>query len=130
MQMTKKLSVNTQKMDHLIALLVALAVTIHILESAMPSLIPGVKPGLANIVTILVFFHFGIHQSGCFISRQFLQSHRCYHTLVTMPKSRKFLPTSPSHPVLRSMDLFVWRRRDIAGSKFGTFGLGGAQNPE
>ena len=60
MQIANKIRVNTEKMDHLVALLVALAITIHILESAIPSPVPGVKPGLANIVTIIVFFHFGI----------------------------------------------------------------------
>ena len=45
--------------DYRIARLAALAIGIHVLESALPSPIPGIKPGLANVITIAVFFIYG-----------------------------------------------------------------------
>jgi len=45
--------------DYLIAWLSALAIMIHLAESAFPSPLPGIKPGFANIVTIIVWLHFG-----------------------------------------------------------------------
>ncbi|MDH5543963.1 MAG: Gx transporter family protein [Gammaproteobacteria bacterium] len=45
--------------DIRIARLAALAIAIHVLESALPSPLPGVKPGLANVITIAVYFLYG-----------------------------------------------------------------------
>ncbi|MDH5216444.1 MAG: Gx transporter family protein [Gammaproteobacteria bacterium] len=45
--------------DYRIARLAALAICIHVLESALPSPIPGIKPGLANVISIAVFFIYG-----------------------------------------------------------------------
>ncbi len=49
----------TEASDHRIAFLAALAISIHIFESALPSPLPGVKLGLANIITLFTFLHFG-----------------------------------------------------------------------
>ncbi len=49
----------TNRDDYRIAWFTALAISIHILESSLPSLIPGMKLGLANIITIIVLFHYG-----------------------------------------------------------------------
>jgi len=46
--------------DYRIAQLAVLAIGIHVLESALPSPIPGIKPGLANVITIAVFFLYGV----------------------------------------------------------------------
>lgn len=45
--------------DYRVAQLAALAIGVHILESAFPSPLPGLKPGLANVITIAVFFLYG-----------------------------------------------------------------------
>ena len=50
--------------DIRIARLAALAVTIHIAESALPSPLPGIKPGLANVITLLVLFEFGLRTAA------------------------------------------------------------------
>lgn len=50
--------------DRRIAKLAALAILIHIAESALPSPLPGVKPGLANIITLLVLFDFGLRAAA------------------------------------------------------------------
>lgn len=50
--------------DTRIARLAALAVTIHIAESALPSPLPGIKPGLANVITLLVLFEFGLRTAA------------------------------------------------------------------
>ncbi len=58
-QITLKITVQTTREDHLVALLAALAITIHIAESALPSPIPGAKPGLANVITIVCLSLYG-----------------------------------------------------------------------
>jgi heptaprenyl diphosphate synthase len=55
----KFLEFTTSHDDHKIALLAALAISIHIVESTFPSPIPGMKPGLANVITLFTFLHFG-----------------------------------------------------------------------
>lgn len=45
--------------DLIIASFAALAISIHVLESSFPSPVPGIKPGLANIITLIVLFHYG-----------------------------------------------------------------------
>ncbi len=54
-----KITLKTEKIDHLIAWLAALAIMIHIFEAAIPSVLPGLKPGLSNIITIAVLCLFG-----------------------------------------------------------------------
>ncbi len=54
-----KITIGSERQDHIIAWFTALAIAIHVLESAIPSPIPGVKIGLANIVTIVVLVQFG-----------------------------------------------------------------------
>lgn len=53
-------TVEYQERDWLIARLAALATLIHLLEAAFPSPIPGIKPGLANVITLIAFFYFGL----------------------------------------------------------------------
>ena len=58
------LSCITLKADHndvLVAALTALAIIIHVFESAIPAFIPGFKPGLANVITLVCFFEFGLN---------------------------------------------------------------------
>lgn len=55
-----RLRLQPQAEDYLIAKLAALAICIHVIESALPSPLPGVKPGLANVITIAVFFLYGL----------------------------------------------------------------------
>ena len=50
--------------DARIASLAALAVGIHVAESALPSPLPGIKPGLANVITLLVLFDFGLRTAA------------------------------------------------------------------
>ena len=45
--------------DYRIAKLAALAICIHVLEGVLPSPFPGIKPGLANVITIAVYFMYG-----------------------------------------------------------------------
>lgn len=45
--------------DLRIAWFAALAIAIHMAEAAIPSPLPGAKPGLANVVTIAVFWLYG-----------------------------------------------------------------------
>ncbi|NOT14608.1 MAG: Gx transporter family protein, partial [Methylotenera sp.] len=45
--------------DYRIAKLAALAISLHLLETVIPSPLPGVKPGIANIITLYVFYQFG-----------------------------------------------------------------------
>ena len=35
------------------------AVALSLIDSAIPTPLPGVKPGVANIVTLIVFWHYG-----------------------------------------------------------------------
>ena len=51
--------IQSTREDLLVAYLAALAMAVHVAEAALPSPIPGVKPGLANIVTVVVFFRYG-----------------------------------------------------------------------
>ena len=57
--MTRQIRLTPTADDVRIAQLAALAIGIHVLESALPSPIPGVKPGLANVITLAVFFLYG-----------------------------------------------------------------------
>jgi len=52
-------TVEYDERDWLIARLAALATLIQVIEAAFPSPIPGVKPGLANVITLIVFFQYG-----------------------------------------------------------------------
>lgn len=45
--------------DHRIAKLAAMAIALHMVEAVIPSPLPGVKPGIANIVTLFVFYQYG-----------------------------------------------------------------------
>jgi heptaprenyl diphosphate synthase len=45
--------------DHRIAKLAAMAIALHMVEAVIPSPLPGVKPGVANIVTLYVFYQYG-----------------------------------------------------------------------
>jgi heptaprenyl diphosphate synthase len=45
--------------DHRIAKLAAMAIALHMVEAVIPSPLPGVKPGIANIVTLYVFYQYG-----------------------------------------------------------------------
>ncbi len=54
------ISLQPQKRDILVAALTAVAIAIHILESTLPTVLPGFKPGLANVITLLCFFAFGL----------------------------------------------------------------------
>lgn len=45
--------------DMLIARFAAFAICIHILEGSFPSPFPGIKPGLANVVSLIVFYLYG-----------------------------------------------------------------------
>jgi len=55
---------NITEEDGRIARLAALAIIIHIAESALPSPLPGIKPGLANIITLLVLFDYGLRTAA------------------------------------------------------------------
>ncbi|MEQ1602132.1 MAG: Gx transporter family protein [Methylophilaceae bacterium] len=37
-----------------------MAIGLHLVESILPSPLPGVKPGIANIITLLVLYRFGL----------------------------------------------------------------------
>jgi heptaprenyl diphosphate synthase len=58
------LTFNISEEDRRIARLAALAVMIHVAESVLPSPLPGIKPGLANIITLLVLFDFGLRTAA------------------------------------------------------------------
>ena len=53
------MQIKTTASDHRIAKLTALAIGLHIIEAVIPSPLPGVKPGIANIVTLFVFYEYG-----------------------------------------------------------------------
>lgn len=53
------LKLTATEQDYRIAQLAALAIGIHVLESAFPSPMPGIKPGLANVITLTVYFLYG-----------------------------------------------------------------------
>jgi len=55
-----KISLSVSDEDYRIVGLAVLAIIIHIFESAIPSPLPGIKPGLANVITLAVFFLFGL----------------------------------------------------------------------
>ena len=57
--MFKKITLQTTTEDHQIAKLAAYAIGLHLFESIVPSPLPGVKPGIANIITLYVFYRFG-----------------------------------------------------------------------
>lgn len=57
---TLKTSLPVSDEDYRIVGLAVLAIAIHVFESAIPSPIPGVKPGLANVITLAVYFLFGL----------------------------------------------------------------------
>jgi heptaprenyl diphosphate synthase len=46
--------------DHRIARLAAAAIALSLVDAAIPLPLPGVKPGLANIVTLLVLYRYGL----------------------------------------------------------------------
>lgn len=46
--------------DHRIARLAAAAIALALVDAAIPLPLPGVKPGLANIVTLLVLYRYGL----------------------------------------------------------------------
>jgi len=46
--------------DHRVAQLAAAAIGLALLDAAIPLPLPGVKPGLANIVTLLVLYRYGL----------------------------------------------------------------------
>lgn len=46
--------------DHRIAQLAAAAIALSLVDAAIPLPLPGVKPGLANIVTLLVLYRYGL----------------------------------------------------------------------
>jgi heptaprenyl diphosphate synthase len=50
--------------DHRLAQLAALAIALSVVEAAIPSPLPGVKPGLANIVTLLVLYRYGLRDAA------------------------------------------------------------------
>ncbi|NOT68719.1 MAG: Gx transporter family protein [Methylophilaceae bacterium] len=54
------MTIKTTADDHCIAQLAALAIGLHLVESILPSPLPGVKPGIANIITLLVLYRFGL----------------------------------------------------------------------
>lgn len=58
--MLNKTTVSVSENDVRIVQLAVLAIGIHVLEMALPSPIPGIKPGLANVITIAVFFLLGV----------------------------------------------------------------------
>lgn len=37
----------------------SVAVALSLMDSAIPTPVPGIKPGIANIVTLIVFWHYG-----------------------------------------------------------------------
>jgi heptaprenyl diphosphate synthase len=53
------INIQTSLEDHHIAKLTALAIGLHMIEAVIPSPLPGVKPGVANIVTLFVFYQYG-----------------------------------------------------------------------
>ena len=53
------LTLKVSDKDYRIAGLAALAICVHVLESVLPSPIPGIKPGLANVISIAVYFLYG-----------------------------------------------------------------------
>ncbi|MDH5378404.1 MAG: Gx transporter family protein [Gammaproteobacteria bacterium] len=57
------LSVSVTREDRLIAGFASLAILVHLIEAAFPSPLPGVKPGLANIITLIVFFRYGLRMA-------------------------------------------------------------------
>ncbi len=52
---------NNVRKNMLIAILLGVGISLNIIESfiALPIAIPGVKLGLANVVTIIILYHFG-----------------------------------------------------------------------
>lgn len=54
---TKRIPITEE--DHRIAKLAAIAIALHMVEAVIPSPLPGVKPGVANIVTLYVFYQYG-----------------------------------------------------------------------
>jgi heptaprenyl diphosphate synthase len=50
--------------DHRLARLAAIAIALSAVETALPSPLPGVKPGLANIVTLIVLYRFGLRDAA------------------------------------------------------------------
>lgn len=55
--------VRTNSNDHRLAQLAAIALALSVVEAAIPSPLPGVKPGLANIVTLLVLYRYGLRDA-------------------------------------------------------------------
>lgn len=49
--------------DLRIAGFAALAIAVHLLESAFPVPVPGIKPGLANVVTLIVLWRWGLAEA-------------------------------------------------------------------
>ncbi|WP_406672897.1 Gx transporter family protein [Natronospira sp.] len=54
------MTASTSEQDRLVVGLAALAVIIHVLETAIPSPVPGLRPGLANVITLVVLFRYGL----------------------------------------------------------------------
>ncbi|KZE31709.1 Gx transporter family protein [Crenobacter luteus] len=46
--------------DHRVARLAAVALVLAVLDAGLPSPLPGVKPGLANIVTLIALYRYGL----------------------------------------------------------------------
>lgn len=46
--------------DHRVARLAAAAIALSLVDAAIPLPLPGIKPGLANIVTLLVLYRYGL----------------------------------------------------------------------
>ena len=59
-QPAKRIELQTTPDDHRIAQLAAAAIALSLVDAAIPLPLPGVKPGLANIVTLLVLYRYGL----------------------------------------------------------------------
>ncbi|MDQ5880349.1 MAG: hypothetical protein QG616_179 [Pseudomonadota bacterium] len=57
---TTRIELQTTPDDHRIAKLAAAAIALSLVDAAIPLPLPGVKPGLANIVTLLVLYRYGL----------------------------------------------------------------------
>ena len=57
---TTRIELQSTPDDHRIAKLAAAAIALSLVDAAIPLPLPGVKPGLANIVTLLVLYRYGL----------------------------------------------------------------------
>lgn len=70
--MTPLLNKTTIKTYILLSLLAALAVLIRLSENILPLQIEGIRPGLANTITIICLYLFGLRLSSLFLTIRIL----------------------------------------------------------